>query len=369
MAIKVFFQTIGVLVQYNWALPYFIVNQQQDFTVILSTNMYSYMMGGFYYHMKQPGRMIPLFIGSGILKKFDKILENALPRLNSDLVHLNMPESPLTDKILKTDIPKVFTFHGSLDPIHVSNISSVCRRLREINDKVDAFVAVSNHSAKTIEESCNFKPIVIHNGIDITLFNPFNITKEEARKRLSLPQGRKIILWSARIDTDKGLHLLIKALPRIKKELNDVMVIVKGRTIDKSYFQWVNALANKLGVRDMIFYDLGWSPNLVMLYYYRASDVYVHTSFSEGFSLTLLEAMASGIPVIGNNTSSIPEAIGYSDFLFNNEEELADKLLNVLCNHSLAMKMGMEFFKRVIKKGFTSKDSAKKYTQLYLSFI
>jgi len=365
---RVLFQTIGVLIQYNWALPYFMTREKQGLTVVLSTDIFSYMTGGFYYHVKQPRRMIPLFKDSGFLEKFDKMLENVLPEFSHDLVHLNRCESPLTERALKTTTPKVFTFHGSLDPVHVGDMSLVCRKLREINDKVDAFVAVSTHSAKTIEESCGFRPVVIHNGVDTTLFNPFNVTKEEARKRLSLPKRKKIILWSGRIDPDKGLHLLIKALPHIKRELNDVMVVVKGRTINKPYLQWINSVANKLGVKNMISYELTWSPNLTMLYYYRASDVYVHTSISEGFSLTLLEAMASGVPVVGNNASSIPEAIGESGLLFNNsEEELANKLLEVLCNPRLAAKMGTESFKRIVEKGFTSKDSARKYVQLYLS--
>jgi glycosyltransferase involved in cell wall biosynthesis len=97
--------------------------------------------------------------------------------------------------------------------------------------------------------------------------------------------------------------------------------------------------------------------------------LYVHTSISEGFSLTLLEAMASGIPVIGRNASSMPEAIGDKSLLFNDEDELAEKILEVLSNEEESEKIGIRLFHRVIEEGFTSIDQAKKYLDLYEEII
>lgn len=364
---KVIFQTIGVLTQYNWALPYFMVKRRQSLKMLLITNVFSYLMGGFYYHLKQPRKIVPIIAESGVFPELDGMLEKVWfwKCLGGQLIHLNIPsKSALTDNLLKVNQKKVFTLHGSLEPAHIRNLSLARKRLKEIYKKVNAFIAVSEYSAKTIEETCDFKPIVIHNGVDITLFNPFAVSKLKARELLHLPTDNKVILWSGRIEPYKGLHLLIEALPHIVKECNDVIVMVKGRTICKQYLRKLMNLSERLGVKKFLRWNLKWTPNVAMPYYYRACDVYVHTSISEGFSLTLLEAMASGIPVIGNNLSSIPEAIGDPRMLFSNKDELSEKILSVLYDKKPEM-FGMEAFNRVISNGFTSLDQSRKYLHLY----
>ena len=366
---RILFQTIGVLVQYNWALPYYLSTLREGIKVDNLTNLFSYLMGGYYYHLRSLGKITPIFEEAGIkkAKTLDKIfriipIKKLVMKKNYDIVHLNRYD----EELLAGNFPKIFTFHGSLDIDHVKNIPQICRKLNEVYSKVEAFIAPSFHSARTIEDLCGFKPKVIHNGVDTDIFNPFNVCSKKARAKLSLPKNKKLILWIGRLDPDKGLHILIKALPLIVKERNDILVVVKGRAINKRYFEWINALTEILGVRKYIIYRTGWTPNIKMIYYYRATDVYVHTSFSEGFSLTLLEAMASGVPVVGNNASSIPEALGNAGLLFNGtEEELAQKVLEVLTDEKKASKMGLNEFQRVIEEGFTAMSMAKKYLEVY----
>jgi len=63
-----------------------------------------------------------------------------------------------------------------------------------------------------------------------------------------------------------------------------------------------------------------------MAYYYRAADLYVHTSLSEAFSsLTMLEAMTSGTPVIAYRRSSAPELLDDADLLVESKEGLVEK--------------------------------------------
>jgi glycosyltransferase involved in cell wall biosynthesis len=177
---------------------------------------------------------------------------------------------------------------------------------------------------------------------------------------------KRIILWSGRIDPDKRLDALLRVTSKILRERKDVIILVKGRTINKGYLAYLKGLIRKEGLERFVKFDLGWTPNIFMLYYYyRASDLYVHTSISEGFSLTLLEAMASGIPVIGRNTSSIPEAIGDKSLLFNDEDELTERILKVLSNEEASEKIGIRLFRRVMEEGFTSTEQARKYLNLY----
>jgi glycosyltransferase involved in cell wall biosynthesis len=130
-------------------------------------------MGGFYYHLKQPKKLFPIISKTGIFTKFDKILDSSsynFSRIN--LIHLNKANGKLTDAALLTEIPKIFTFHGSIDLIHIRNaLSSICEMLNKIAEKA-TFVAVSQHAADTIAKYCNIRSIVIHNGVDVTIFNP-----------------------------------------------------------------------------------------------------------------------------------------------------------------------------------------------------
>ncbi|MCC6004805.1 MAG: glycosyltransferase family 4 protein [Thermofilum sp.] len=370
---KVLFQTIGILTQYNWALPYYLVNigdQNLAVSIKLYTDAFSYLMGGFYYHLKRPRKLIPVFSGTGLFSELDRTLNKvgALYKLSHfDVIHLNKATDELTDIALKTEVPKVFTFHGSLDPSHIKDINSMCECLEKISEKA-IFVAVSQYSSNTLAKYCNIKARVIHNGVDVSLFNPL-LPRIEARRKLGLPSDKRIILWSGRIDPDKRLDTLLRIAPKILRERKDAIILVKGRTINKNYLAYLKGLIRKGGLERFIKLDLGWTPNIFMLYYYRASDLYVHTSISEGFSLTLLEAMASGIPVMGRNASSMPEAIGDKSLLFNDEDELAEKILEVLSNEEESEKIGIRLFHRVIEEGFTSIDQAKKYLDLYEEII
>jgi len=327
-------------------------------------------MCGFYYHLKRPKKLIPVFSGTGLFSGLDRTLNKvkALCKLlHFDVIHLNKTKDELTDIALKTEVPKVFTFHGSLDPDHVKDINSTCEDLRKIADKV-VFVAVSRHSSNTLAKYCNIKARVIHNGVDVSLFNPL-LPKIKARRKFGLPSDKCIVLWSGRIDPDKRLDALLRVAPKILRERKDVIILVKGRTINEGYLVYLKDLIRKEELERFVKFDLGWTPNISMIYYYRASDLYVHTSISEGFSLALLEAMASGIPVIGRNTSSIPEAIGDKSLLFNDEDELAEKILKVLSNEEVSEKIGIRLFRRVMEEGFTSIEQARKYLNLYEEII
>lgn len=162
---------------------------------------------------------------------------------------------------------------------------------------------------------------------------------------------------------------MIHALRYIVMEDKDVLLLVKGRAVNKPYLKYIFNLSRKLDVLRHIRFDLNWSPNMVVVYYYRAADVYVHTSLSEAFgSLTLLEAMASGTPVIASNKSSIPEAVGNAGLLVNSEEELAEKILEVLHDDKLRKNLSMKGAERVFNN-FSLESVAAKYCKLYIQLM
>jgi glycosyltransferase involved in cell wall biosynthesis len=323
-------------------------------------------MGGYYYYLKSEQRLnIQCHnIGIGKLDSFIKRLDKYVNISKGlDVVHINSPNDPLTSKLLIVGSPKIFTFHGSLD---VPSINNSCRLLQEIFSKVDALVVASNHAAKTIQEACGFKPAVIHHGVDFSLFNPSIISRSKARRKLKIPYQKRIILWSARISPEKKLETLLLALPRVLKSHNDLLVVIKGRAANTGYLLKIKTYIKKLNLGKYIKLDLSWAPFIKMPLYYRASDIFVNTSITEAFgSLTMLEAMACGLPVIGNDASSIPEAIGNAGLLYDGtSKDLAEKILEVIYNDKLLNNLGNLAYKR-IQDNFRLDITAKKYLYTY----
>ena len=99
---------------------------------------------------------------------------------------------------------------------------------------------------------------------------------------------------------------------------------------------------------------------------YDAADLFVLTSVGEAFGMTLLEAMASGVPVIASNSGACPEVIGNAGILFNqgNYTELAKKILFLSHEKELSRKLREAVLKRV-RETFSWEDKIDQYLKLY----
>jgi len=367
----VLFQSVGILVHYNWALPYYFIRTTDVEIVDNITSFFTILMGGFYYLFKSQGRIKLSLIKSGISGIDSNNLVKLLAKMyakrvvkerNYDVVHINSYDV-IGKEFLKLPLPRVFVLHGSLDFAN----GSVCSSLNEIYSTVEAFVVVSMHAATRLNELCGFRPTtIIHHGIDVEIFNPTSYPKDLARRILGLPKDKKIILWNARMEREKKLETLIKALPYVVREYKDILILIKTRTIDPSYETMIQKLVNKLNVEKYVVFDERWSPLIKMPLYYRAADIYVNTSVTEAFgSLTMLEAMACGTPTVANNASSNPEALGDGGLLYNGEPyDLAEKLMKILSDSKLAKALSYKAYKRIVN-GLTLVHTARKYCELY----
>jgi UDP-glucose:(heptosyl)LPS alpha-1,3-glucosyltransferase len=136
------------------------------------------------------------------------------------------------------------------------------------------------------------KITVVYNGVDLDRFHPRNRQyREDIRKRHGI--GREwVILFVSNNFRMKGLRFLMKALAKRKGEGCSVFkLLILGRDRQAPYLQ----LAKRLGLSgEVIFAGSTDEPER----YYGAADLLVHPTFYDACSLTVLEAMASGLPVI-----------------------------------------------------------------------
>jgi glycosyltransferase involved in cell wall biosynthesis len=370
---RILFEPIGVLVHYNFALPHYLTRLAEVTEVHLLAGLFPITMGGHYYISRSSRRKLKIILyrgGVDFINKlgFSNMFENDTLKhviqkyYKDDVIHLNTTEH--LDVFAKLKIPKLFVLHGSPDYIDERG----CKALEDVYSKVEAFVAVSFYAARVLREKCGFEPThVIHHGVDMELFNPLTYTRDHARRFLGPPLNKKIILWNARLSPEKKIETLLYALPYVIKEFKDILVIIKTRAIDKDYEIKTKKIINRLNLNMNVILDKGWTPLNNMPVYYRAADIYINTSITEAFgSLTMLEAMACGVPTIANNASSNPEALGDGGLLYNRDDsmDLAEKILKILTDEKYARMLSYKAFRRIVNE-LTLHNTAQKYLTLY----
>jgi len=132
---------------------------------------------------------------------------------------------------------------------------------------------------------------VVYNGVDTERFHPRNRQHSEEIRRRHGIGDEFVILFVSNNFRMKGLGHLIKALAEIRREHPSLKLLVLGRDHQGPYLR----LAERLGIsQDVIFAGSTDEPEK----YYGAVDLLVHPTFYDACSLTVLEALASGLPVI-----------------------------------------------------------------------
>jgi len=140
----------------------------------------------------------------------------------------------------------------------------------------------------------------IPNGIDLGRFAATDAgTRAKSRRKLGLPDdGTVIALFVGRFDAQKGVFDLLDVWAKRDRGIPSLLVLVGGS--DWSAVQPEHLQREGVEVRD-------WSPQIQE--YYRAADVFVLPSYSEGMSNALLEAMAAGLPSVATSIGAAPEMI------------------------------------------------------------
>lgn len=176
-------------------------------------------------------------------------------------------------------------------------------------------------------------------GKVVRIYNAYNgpklieATKEDARTRLQLPGGAKIILTICRLMIWKGVDGILRALSKLPK---DYYFVVCGDGEERDNWK---KLAEDLGVADRVKW-CGNVPHAQVIEYIRASDVFVLNSNYEGLSHTLLEVMYVGCPVVASNVCGNPELIvdnvnGHT-MPFNDVEGIVRSVRSIVENTALA---------------------------------
>jgi len=169
---------------------------------------------------------------------------------------------------------------------------------------------------------------VIYNGVDTEHFHPRNRRYgEEIRGRYGLKPEDVLLLFVSHNFRLKGLRYLIQALALIKRKRQNVKLLVIGRDRAERYCR----LAKRLGCGDDVLFAGGVRD---LERYYASANILVHPTFYDPCSLVVLEALASGLPVITTRRNGAGGIIedGQEGFVLDDPRDIhlmAEKILSL----------------------------------------
>ncbi len=180
-------------------------------------------------------------------------------------------------------------------------------------------------------------------GIDVDRFKPDD--KYKARKILGLPTDKRIVLYLGRISHEKNIKTLIKST----KFFDDrtILLIVGGGKYLNYYKKISRKISNKVIFTGEVSHD-------ITHLYYKSADVFVSISFHESQSFTVMEAMASGLPVIVSydNDSYTYLKENYNCLFVRNitdEKEVYKLIEKILEDNSLRKNLGKNARRTMLK--------------------
>lgn len=205
---------------------------------------------------------------------------------------------------------------------------------------------------------------LIYNGVDPDRFPHGPRAREQARRELGLPAETPLVVSVGRLSPEKDQAGLLKACAELRGRLPDLRLLILGEGPQR---QALSDLARELGLADRV--ELAGDHHDVPRYL-AAADVFALNSRSEGISISLLEAMASGLPVVATRVGGNPEVVqeGHSGLLVPAASPplLARALGRVLQNPALASSLGRAAEERV-RAHFSLQSMAQAYAELYRS--
>lgn len=302
-------------------------------------------------------------------------LANRIIDLSADIVHAHH-YSPFFYGLIATLLARgktlrsrprfVFTEHGIEYPFRRNWKRCLLNPiLLRMADEVTTISRYTRENLIFYENYPRKKVRVLCNGIDLEAFSR-GASREAARSKLGLPLDGDVVAVVARLDPVKNHEMLFRAFKEVEKSLPKAVLLVVGDGPERERLQ---ALGNGLSL-DGIIRFLGSRPDVPDII--RAADIFALPSFSEGMSVTLLEAMAAELPVVATRVGGNDEVVvdGETGFLVPNDHssEMARRLLQLFGDENLRRRMGLAGRKRAVDF-FSTARMVSAFSSLYQDVI
>lgn len=219
------------------------------------------------------------------------------------------------------------------------------------------------------------KVAVVHHGVDRKFFSSKKPASSIFKDHPKLKGRKQIIFNPARMGLAKGCDITIEAFKLVKEKFPDALLLMSGsgNIIDWGLTQnkdiaFFVSLIKHLGLEESVYINT-FSIDKEMPELYRLADVVVYpSSVEEPFGLAMLEAMASGKPIVVTDSGGMPEIIqndinGYV-VPKGNHEALAEKIIRLLSDHDLRERLGKNGLEQV-ESMYTTQIYARNIFKVY----
>ena len=296
-------------------------------------------------HFIRIGRPFPIPASDSIIRvpislHLAPAIKKVMAEEKFDVVHLHEPFMPMlcSATLRFSNTVNIGTFHavqgkpgyGFARPISTWMLE---RRAR----KLHGHIAVSKPAADYVSKFVPAEYEIIPNGVDLTYFRPDVPLIQE------YCDGKLNIVFMGRLEFRKGINYLLKAFLEVKNQMPNTRLIIcgPGTRLRKRYEQWVKDVRlQDVVFTGMVSYDQ--QPS-----YYRTADIFCAPATSrESFGMILLEAMATGRPVVATNIEGFAAVVTYGEEGLlvppMTVRPLADALLKLLNDKQLRLQMGQK---------------------------
>ena len=290
-------------------------------------------------------------------------LERIFRSLEPDIVHIQnhfILGKGCLKLSRKLDVPVVGTNHFMPDnvlgyipkPLQQVSASMMWKECVKVYNRLDCVITPSHAGLELLRDAGLTAPArVISNGIDLRRYAKGTIP-ESLYQKYRIRRGVPTFIVVGRLEKDKKADLAIRATVEAAASA-DLQTLIVGKGRDQSEF-W--DLAKRLGAGNKVIFT-GYVPDDDLQGLYNLADVYVGPGLAELQGIAVMEAMATGLPVLVANAVALPELVedGVNGYLFEaNQDDLSRKMLLMLEHRDRWEWMGKSSMDRIQRHDMTS---------------
>ena len=293
-------------------------------------------------------------------------LKRYLRALQPDLVHAHVGHFAYVG--VSMGLPTIYTIHGVLSRERQVYSRRLYDRLRygllsyyeaRALPRVQQLVAISTHVQAEYGQIRSVPWARIDNPAPQAFFD-----------LTSRPESGRI-LYAGSITEIKDLFTLMRAIERVRVMRPDVALYIAGRVTSEAYAERLRAFITERGLRSAVHF-LGLLDRESLLAEYERCSVVVLTSVQENAPMTVIEAMASGVPVAATRVGGVPDLVSEGETGFmtapGDDAALAERLLALLNDPDLRARLGRRA-REVARTRFSAEQVASAYYALYYQVL
>ena len=295
-----------------------------------------------------------------------KMLKQLVETEHYDIVHTHTPNASMIArlacrKVRKQGTKVFYTAHGFhfFKGAPLKNwlmyypVEKFCAKY------TDVLITINKEDYELAQKKIHAKKVcyVPGVGIDLERIKSVQADRNEVRKSMGVPEDCILLLSIGELNVNKNHQVVVKALAKLDNK--NVHYAIAGVGDQKENLL---KLAKELGVENQ-FHLLGYRTDALKLYH--GADIFVFPSFREGLSVSMMEAMASGLPIVCSRIRGNVDLVQNENVQFSpsDDEELLAKIRNLVDKQSLREQLSNENSENV--KFFSLENVLKEMRRIY----